>query len=95
MAEQGHLKSTYEAIMGLPPDQFELKPMSDQKPTSGATGPRSGKEVSGGPMSDQKATGEAAGPSSGKEVSDGVASSGSSVSAPPTFLAVPKAVIED
>jgi len=70
MAEQGHLKSAYEAIMGLPPGQFELTPMSDQKPTGETAGPRSGK--------------------------DGVGSSGSSDtdSAPPTFLAVPKAAIE-
>jgi len=30
IAEQGHLKRAYEAIMSLPPDQFELRPMKIQ-----------------------------------------------------------------
>jgi hypothetical protein len=51
MAEQQHLKTTYETIMGLPPDQFELRPASvkaDRKPVRNAAGRSAGKEVSGG-----------------------------------------------
>jgi hypothetical protein len=41
MAEQQHLKTAYDTIMGLPPDQFELRPLhgkSDQKRVRNATG---------------------------------------------------------
>ena len=51
MAEQQHLKRAYETIMGLPPDQFELKPVrikADRKPARNVAGRGSGKEASGG-----------------------------------------------
>lgn len=76
MDEQRHLKNAYEAIMGLPPEQFELTPANvkaDRKPLRNATSGSSGEGVSGG--------GGAGG------VADGA-------SAPPTFVAVPKAAIE-
>lgn len=51
MDEQRHLKSAYEAIMGLPPDQFELRPVNvraDRTPVRDVAGRSSGKEVSDG-----------------------------------------------
>jgi hypothetical protein len=50
VAEQQHLKRAYEAIMSLPPDQFELKPVSikaDRATTRNAAGRNSGKEATG------------------------------------------------
>jgi hypothetical protein len=51
MAEQQHLKTAYDTIMGLPPDQFELKPVSgkvDREAVRNATVRSSGKVESGG-----------------------------------------------
>jgi hypothetical protein len=51
MADQRNLKSAYETIMGLPPDQFELRPVSvkaDRITARNAAGRSSAKKVSGG-----------------------------------------------
>jgi hypothetical protein len=76
MNEQRHLRSAYEAIMGLPPDHFELTPFSvnaDRGAIAASNNRSSGKEVSAG---------------------EGPGSEADAVSAPPTFLAIPKAAIE-
>ena len=76
MNEQRHLRSAYEAIMGLPPDQFELTPFSvnaDRGAIAASNNRSSGKEVSAG---------------------EGPGSEADAVSAPPTFLAIPKEAIE-
>jgi hypothetical protein len=51
LTEQQHLKRAYETIMGLPPDQFELKPMSskaDRKVARNAAARTSGKKAPDG-----------------------------------------------
>lgn len=76
MVEQQHLKTTYDTIMSLPPDQFEFRPVSviaDQKPIRNDVGCGAGNEVLGGA---------------------GFGSTADAVSAPPSFLAIPKAVVE-
>ena len=50
LAEQQHFKRAYEMIMSLPPDQFEMKPVSskaDGKVARNATESASGKEAPG------------------------------------------------
>jgi hypothetical protein len=51
MAEQQHLKTTYDMIMHLPPDQFELRPVrvkADRTPDRDVAGRSAGREVSVG-----------------------------------------------